>query len=242
MIEPAIASIGRRRLLAAGAAMMAAGCAGPRSLGTYEVAEVPAPSWRVGDRWTYRRTDFYTRLDAGTVTREVVSVAPNGIRIVTRTVDGRLLDDATYSPPGVELSGNLSEDSASVAGTLRPPFERYAFPLVSGKQWQQSITRTDAGGFRSPLWARTRVEGWESIKAGNRDVRAIVIRRDFNLGPKDSFRGDLLRNELEWYAPDLRGPARMQIEEWYYEQRNTIFAELMPGARYLYELVSFNPG
>ena len=232
----------RRKFLAASGALALAGCATER-LGSYELMQVPAPSWRVGDRWTYRRTDFYTKLDAGSVTREVVAVGPAGVRLVTRTVDGRTLDDATYAAPGVEVSGNLSEDSPDVAGTLRPPFERYAFPLASGKRWRQRMTRTDAGGFRDSLSASTRVEGWETVAAGGREVRAILIRREFNLGPKDSFTGSLYRYETEWYAPELGGPARLEIEEWFREKSHDFFFHsLTPGARYLYELVSFAAG
>lgn len=220
---------------------MLAGCATPR-LGTYEATAVPAPSWRVGDGWTYGRTDFYTRLDAGAVMREVVAVGPSGLRVLTRTLQGQLLDDATYSSSGIEISGNLSEDSPSVAGMLDPPFQRYAFPLASGKQWRQSMTRTDANGSRYPLSASTRVEGWETVSAGGRDVGAILIRRSFNLGPKDPFHGTLYRDELEWYAPELRGSARLQIEEWYRERYTGGLAPMLPGARYLYELVSFIAG
>jgi hypothetical protein len=235
-----IAIFGRRRFIVASGALLLSACA-TRQGGTYEVAEVPAPSWRVGDRWTYRRTDYYTKLDAGTVTREVTALSPDGIRIATRTLDGRLLDDATYSSPGIETVGNLSEDSP-IAGRLNPPFERYVFPLTSGKQWRQSMTRTDRNGFNNPLWANTRVEGWETVKVAGRDVRAIRVRREFNLGPKDPFTGNLHRTEIEWYAPDLRGPARIQVEEWFFENRNKVLQSMRPGARYLYELESFTAG
>ena len=231
-------SVGRRKFLTASGALAIAGCA-TRPLGTYETAEVPAPTWRVGDRWTYQLTDFYTRLDVGTVTREVISVGPNGYRITTLTAEGRLLDDAVYTAAGIQAAGNLSEDSQTVAGTLAPPFERYAFPLTSGKEWRQYITRTDAGGFRNPVWTNTRVEGWETIQAGGRTVRAILIRRDLNLGPKDPFHGDLYRWEVEWYAPELRGTARLQMDEWYFERRTDYTRGTLPGARYSYELVSF---
>lgn len=232
----AVDSTGRRKFLAASGALVLAGCA-TKPVGTYETAEVPAPSWRVGDRWTYARTDFYTKLDAGTVTREVVAAGPKGARVVTLSTNGRLLDDSTYSSAGIQTAGNLSEDTIEVAGALSPPFERYASPLASGKQWRQGMTRTDAGGIRHPLWASTHVEGWETVKAGGRDVRALLIRRSLNLGPKDPFHSTLYHYELEWYAPDLRGSARLHIEEWL-----RVGWGDNPGTRYLYELVSFASG
>ncbi len=227
---------GRRKFLAASGALALAGCA-TKPLGTYETAEAPAPSWRVGDRWTYARTDYYTRLDAGTVTREVVAAGPSGARVVTLSRNGRLLDDSTYSSDGIQTTGNLSEDTLDIAGTLSPPFERYASPLASGREWRQSMTRTGAEGFHYPVWASTRVEGWETVRAGGRDVRAILIRRSLNLGPKDPFHSILYHYELEWYAPELRGTARLHVQEWLREGWGA-----NPGSRYVYELVSFAVG
>ncbi len=234
--QVAVDPAARRRFLAASGALIVAGCA-TRPIGTYDTAEVPAPSWRVGDRWTYARTDFYTKLDAGNVTREVVAAGPSGTRLVTVSWNGRLLDDSTYSSPGVQTAGNLSEDSIYIAGTLSPPFERYASPLASGREWRQSMTRTAADGYHNALWASTRVEGWETVKVGGRDVRTILIRRTLNLGPKDPFHSNLYHYELEWYSPELRGAAQLDVQEWLREGWG-----VNPWTRYIYQLVSFASG
>ncbi len=227
----------RRAFLLAGGAALLGACA-PRPVGVHQATEVPAPTWRVHDRWTYRRTDLYRGLDAGTLTREVVARGADGVlQVVTRDQAGRVLDDARFTAPGLLVSGTLSEDGP-VAGSFAPPIELYAFPLASGKAWRQSFTRTDSGGLRRPGSVAASAEGWETVRAAGREHRALAIRRRWNLGPKDSFHGELFRSELEWYAPEVGGAVRLSVSESFFERPNQVLGEMMPGARYLYELVS----
>lgn len=83
--------------------MLLAGCAAPR--GAYDAIEVPAPRWRVGDGWVYQRTDLYTKLPAGIMTRNVASVDANGVRLVTHDAAGRILQEVEYESPGIMVSG-----------------------------------------------------------------------------------------------------------------------------------------
>lgn len=227
----------RRTFLAAGSALLLSACATPPR-GGFDATEVPAPQWRVGDSWTFRRTDGYNGLPRGVLTRTVESVDRNGIRFVTRNETGSVLDDALFESPGVELSGTLSEDGP-VKGRFTPPLRMADYPLVSGKQWRQSLVRTDANGFRTPMSASVRIEGWEQAHAGDRSYRALVIRRNLMLGPKDSFSGILHREEVEWYVPELRGAARMRVAE-VINARRTVYA-WKPGDRFLYALETFRP-
>jgi hypothetical protein len=112
---------------------------------------------------------------------------------------------------------------------------------VSGKAWRQTFNRTDSGGLRHYSTVASSAEGWESVRAADREYRALAIRRSWNLGPKDSFHGDTLRSELEWYAPEVRGPVRLSVSEVYFERPSRVLREMLPGLRYLYELVSFRP-
>jgi hypothetical protein len=57
------------------------------------------------------------------------------------------------------------------------------------------------------------------------------------LGPKDSFSGILYREEVEWYVPELRGAARMQVAEVISARRNVLAR--IPGDRFLYALEVF---
>lgn len=203
----------RRNFLAAGGALALSACATPR-LGNYEATEVPTPQWRAGDSWTFRRTDGFNGLPRGVVTRTLEAAGDQGMRMVTKDENGRLLDNALFESPGVEISGVLSE-SGPFSGTFTPRLRKYDFPLASGKEWQQRMTRTDSNGTRYYLAARSRVEGWEDVRSGERSFRSIVVRRTLQLGPHyPPYYGVLYREETEWYAPELRGPARLRVFEW----------------------------
>jgi len=225
----------RRTFLTASSALLLSACATPPR-GGFDATEVPAPQWRVGDSWTFRRSDGYNSLPRGVLTRTVESVDRNGIRFVTTNEAGGVLDDALFESPGIEKSGTLSEDGP-VKGVFTPPLRIYDFPLVSGKRWRQSLVRTDANGFRTGTSVSVRIEGWEEARAGDKGYRALVIRRNFMLGPKDSFSGILYREEVEWYVPELRGAARMQVAEVISARRN-VHARI-PGDRFLYALEVF---
>lgn len=230
----------RRTFLTAGSALLLSACATPPR-GGFDATEVPAPQWRVGDSWTFRRADGYNSVPRGVLTRSVESVDQNGIRFVTRNEAGGVLDEALFESPGVELSGTLSEDGP-VKGVFTPPLRIYDYPLASGKQWRQSLVRTDANGYRIPMSASVRVEGWEEAHAGDKSYRALVIRRNLILGPKDPFSGGmyhgiLYREEVEWYVPELRGAARMQVTEFINTQRTR--HTWAPGDRFLYVLETF---
>lgn len=224
----------RRTFLTAGGALALAACATPPR-GAFESTEVPAPQWRAGDSWTFRRSDGYNGLPRGVLTRAVEAVDGRSMRFVTRDEHGRLLDDALFESPGVEVSGTLSENGP-VVGTFTPRLIQYGFPLASGKQWRQEFIRTDANGFRTHASASTRIEGWEEVGTKDKIYRTLLIRRTFKLGPKDAFTRPLNREELEWYAPELRGPARLNVYEWYTSPPGH-FTER--GDYFLYALESF---
>ena len=226
----------RRYFLTAGGALTLFACATPPR-GSFDAAQAPAPDWRVGDSWTFRRTDGFNNVPRGMITRSVDSIDQDGIRIVTRNDAGIALDYAMFPSPGVELSGTLSEDGP-VRGVFMPHLLMYDFPLYSGKTWQQSLLRTDANGLRTFMTVSVRVDGWEAIRAGGATHRALVIRRTFMLGPRDPFSGPLHREELEWYAPELRGAAHMRTKEYLvsWHRRFT----WIPGDRFIYQLEAFH--
>ena len=222
----------RRTFLSASGALALSACA-TAPLGTTQASQVLAPRWSIGDSWTNRRIDAYNGLDRGVVTRAVESVSEKGIRVVTRQANGAVSEDALYESPGIQISGTLSEDGY-VAGTFDPRLRRYDFPLVSGKRWEQQLTRTDSNQSRYYLAASTRVEGWEEVLIGGRAHRAIIVRRTLRLGPTPPYDADLHREELEWYVPELRTGARLRIFEW-----EVFLYHVEPGYRLNVQLESF---
>jgi hypothetical protein len=202
-------------------------------------AQVAAPALKPGDTWTYRGIDNYNRQVTGTWTRAVTAAAPGGIRVETR--DGGAAVESVYRAPGELATGVLGERAR---GTMEPAFQVTPFPLAEGKTWSQKVIRTDpATGERREMLVTGRVRGWETIKVPAGEFKALKVERTMYLGDYDSFRGITQRTETEWYAPDVRGAAKLVVFEEYCERRfGCPMGSLMPGARATYELTSFKGG
>ena len=202
-------------------------------------AQVAAPTLKAGDTWTYRGIDNYNRLPTGTWTREVTSIAPGAIRIAVRSADGSF--DDLFRTPGELASGVLSDRAR---GTMDPAFQLLPFPLAEGSSWSQKVIRTDPFSHeKREMLVRGKVHGWETIKVPAGEFRAMKIERTMYLGDYESFRGITQRTETEWYAPDIRGAAKVVVFEEFCERRyGCPMGSFMPGVRATYELTSYRGG
>jgi len=202
-------------------------------------AQVAAPTLKAGDTWTYRGIDNYNRQPTGTWTREVTGTAASGIRVAVRSADGSV--DDLFRAPG-ELTSGVLNDRAR--GTMDPAFQLMPFPLGEGKSWSQKVIRTDpVTNEKREMLVRGKVLGWETIKVPAGEFRAMKVERTMYLGDYDSFRGITQRTETEWYAPDIRGAAKVVVFEEFCERRyGCAMGSFMPGARATYELTSYRGG
>lgn len=202
-------------------------------------AQIAAPTLKAGDTWTYRGIDNYNKQPTGTWTREVTSIASGGIRVAVRSADGSV-DDLLRAPG--ELSSGVLSDRAR--GTMDPAFQLMPFPLVEGSSWSQKVIRTDPfSNEKREMLVRGKVHGWETIKVPAGEFRAMKVERTMYLGDYDSFRGITQRTETEWYAPDIRGAARVVVFEEFCERRyGCAMGSFMPGVRATYELTSYRGG
>ena len=202
-------------------------------------AQVAAPTLKSGDTWTYRGIDNYNRLPTGTWTREVTGTEANGIRVAVRSADGSI--DDLFRTPG-ELASGVLNDRAR--GTMDPALQLMPFPLAEGKSWSQKVIRTDpVTNEKREMLVRGRVLGWETIRVPAGEFKAIKVERTMYLGDYDSFRGITQRTETEWYAPDIRGAAKVVVFEEFCERRyGCSMGSFMPGVRATYELTSYRGG
>lgn len=201
-------------------------------------AQVAAPALAPGDTWTYRGIDNYSKRVTGTWTREVTAATPGGIRVVTR--DGGESTESLFRAPGELVSGVLGDRAR---GTMTPALQVTPFPLVEGKSWTQKVVRSDPfTGERREMLVTGRVHGWETVKVPAGEFKALRVERTLYLGDYDSFRGITQRSETEWYAPEVRGAAKLVVFEEFCERRfGCPMGSLMPGARATYELTSYGP-
>ena len=202
-------------------------------------AQVAAPTLKAGDTWTYRGIDNYNRLPTGTWTREVTGTEASGIRVAVRSADGSI--DDLFRTPG-ELASGVLNDRAR--GTMDPALQLMPFPLAEGKSWSQKVIRTDpVTNEKREMLVRGRVLGWETIKVPAGEFKAMKVERTMYLGDYDSFRGITQRTETEWYAPDIRGAAKVVVFEEFCERRyGCSMGSFMPGVRATYELTSYRGG
>ncbi len=167
----------------------------------------------------------------GSIVREVTQVSPD-IRIATRDEAGKTLDDAQFRSAGLQTRGSLGPG----AGAFEPPLELRPFPLRPGHQWTQKTRMSDAYWRETRLMRVTgRVEAWEAVRIGGRDMRALRIIRSMSLGDADGFRGDTQRTEWEWWVPEVRAPARLIVWEEHREPDGR-FGELIIDRHVRYEL------
>jgi hypothetical protein len=202
-------------------------------------AQVPAPALKAGESWTYRMVNDYNRQVTGTWTREVTGVAGGGIGIATRA--GTVSSEAVYRAPGTLASGELGDRAR---GSMEPPVQLLPFPLAEGQTWSQKVVRTDpASSERREMLVRGRVRGWETVKVPAGEFKALKVERTLYLGDYDTFRGPTQRTETEWYAPEVRGPVKVQVFEEYCERRYSCgMGSFMPGERSTSELTSYRGG
>jgi len=199
-------------------------------------AQVVAPTLKVGDTWTYRGIDNYNKQVTGTLTREVTSTDPSGIHVAVRSPDGSF--DDLFRTPGELASGVLSDRAR---GTMDPAFQLMPFPLVEGTSWSQKVIRDDPfSREKREMLVRGKVHGWETVKVPAGEFRAMKVERTMYLGDYETFRGITQRTETEWYAPDIRGAAKVVVFEEFCQTRfGCPMGSFMPGLRATYELVSY---
>jgi hypothetical protein len=200
-------------------------------------AQVAAPALKTGDTWIYRGIDHYNRQATGTWTREVTGTAP--VRVAVRAPEGSF--DDVFRAPGELASGVLGDRAR---GAIEPAFQLMPFPLAEGKTWSQKVIRTDpVTNEKREMLVRGRVHGWETVKVPAGEFKALKVERTMYLGDYDSFRGITQRTETEWYAPDVRGAAKLVVFEEFCERRyGCPMGTHMPGVRATYELTSHKGG
>ena len=201
-------------------------------------AQVAAPTLTPGQSWTYREINGYNGLQRGIVVREVTTAANGDIRVVSRSGEGKQLDEARFEQAGLLREGVLNDRAR---GVLTPALALYPFPLTEGRRWSQTVSRDD------PEWREKRavrvdgrVLGWETVRVPAGEFKALKIERRMWLGDRDPFRNETWRTETEWYVPELKAPAKLTVREQYREYQ-LVIGSFLPGEWYTLELTTHKP-
>ena len=240
-----------QRLVATSSAIAAlaafAGCAGGpgvfESAGSGPAAE--APNYRVGDRWVYRGSDGFRVKTEWDETHEVSAIGPEGIT-VRITQKGPAPFNATrtelWSAPGQVKVGAAYENETR---TFKVPFQRYNFPLASGKVWNQwDVTFNDATKESGQINRYVRLSGWDKVSTPAGTFDAISMQVVMRLDDETFWRWPTTCNYAVWYAPAAGAVVREERNAQYVEKS----ADSAGGGgtiRTQYgvlELISFTPG
>jgi hypothetical protein len=158
-----------------------------------ETEALPRPEWRVGDRWSFKRTNLGGA--SGVVTHQVIAATMDSYTVKVLGLGGEVTRQWT-------TEFHLVQETFSDGSTARyePPASFFTWPLKLGMTWSQDFQYTDGrnDGRYSNTWKVA--EGIEAIDtvAG----RFYVVRIERWSGTR--------RLVSYWYSPRIRYFVRLE--------------------------------
>ncbi len=219
-----------------------AGCAGgPGSAGSGPSAE--APDYRVGDRWVYHGDDGFRVKTEWDETHEVIAIGPDGItvRITQKGPTTNVTRTEIWAAPGQVKVGAVYDNETR---RFAVPLERYDFPLVAGKVWNQRVDNyneaTQASG-NINRWVR--VGGWEKVATPAGTFDAVSMQVVMRLDDETFWRWPTTCNYAVWYAPAAHGVVREELDAQYAERDGGLDGGAVVRTQHgVLQLISFTPG
>ena len=229
----------RRSFLLATSATAVAGCV---SVGGTSGEPVPAPVYRVGDRWVYSGKDGYRLPLLWDETHEVVGIGAEGI-VFRITQQGPQVDTVRTErlvAPGIVAAGAVFDAETRV---FRTALRRYEFPLTPGASWRQTVDNYHESLRQDdPLLRYVKVGGRETIATPAGSFDAIVMRVFMQLNLDDPFKYPTQCNYEIWWAPAAGATVRETKYATYRERGDMGSAVEFRSQNTVLELVSYTRG
>ena len=222
-------------------ALLAGACASV-DVGGAPGPSVPAPQYRVGDKWVYHIVDGYRAKIVWDETHEVTAIGADGVtvKVIAKgpTIDVERVEK--WPSPGVVLQGSAYEDETN---RFDPPLVRYKFPLSTGETWNQRVIDLEKppapyGG----ISRSTTVGGYEKITTPAGTFDAIRMRLFMQMDDETFWRYPTQCNYLIWYAPAIGALVREQKESQWRDKGGQDASGYHPGQNATIELVSYTRG
>ena len=218
------------------------GACGAAGVGGNPGPPVPAPSYRVGDRWTYHGEQGYRQKIVWDETHEIAAIGPDGITVKITAI-GPGVDIARtekWTAPGIVAIGTAFEDETD---HFDPALIRYKFPLESGERWQQRVRDLDKppnpyGG----IVRQVSVGGYESVVTPAGTFDAIKLGVVMTLDDETFYRYASDCTSTIWYSAAARAPVQVQNRSQYREKGEQNGGVYHPGVLSELKLTSFTPG
>ena len=213
-------TLNRRSALLAALALPA-GCA-IQPLAPLLSTAIPAPgepgSLRaplVGQRWTYRKLNFFNSSVLDVVQETVASVAPT-IDVDRQADDGAALADEKHA-----AWGQLLRDPAwDYPMTFETPVPLWPASLVEGaKTSVNTHYRMDGGSIRYWIQVYCVAHGWERVTVSAGTFDTLRIERLIRLDHQDHTRAETVRRDTMWLS--------LEVGRWV--ARETSGRYLLPG-------------
>jgi len=221
--------------LAACGNMQTAGDGGPAA---------EAPQYRVGDRWVYTAQDgFFRTVVHWTETREVIAVRPDGIT-VRITQKGPSVDAVTteqWVAPGLVAVGSVFDNETRRFAT---PLQRYAYPLIPGKIWNQRVNQVDESdpAQNGEINRYVRVGGWNKVTTAAGTFDALPLHISMWLADETFWRFATNCTYVQQYSPAVRGMVHEEKEAEYKEKGLANAGVAIRSQHAVLDLTSFTPG
>jgi hypothetical protein len=223
--------------------VLVGGCAGLDQRGDLSGPVAKAPTFTVGQRWTYRGREGFRSPLVWEETHEVTGIGPDGIAIRV-TLKGPGLDVERHellAAPGVVRTGAVMDIETR---RFAMPLDRFRFPLASGETWNQWVGNfNEATNKEGQINRFVRVGGWEKVSTPAGVFDAIRMRVMMRLDDEEFWRYPTTCNYLIWYAPAVGASVREEKEAEYREKGEEMDGTGAIRAQHtLLELTSFTPG
>jgi hypothetical protein len=181
------------RPLATAAALFFAFCAS----GADETAPVAKPQVKVGDRWTYRLTNYMTpNPTVVTGDTRVASTGTDEILMVSKRRDRAEETDNFYTSEWNSVSVGV--------WTTTPHNGLFKFPLKVGDSYKAEYEATQKGtGVRGKVEVVMKVVGWEDVTVPAGKFRALKIEGTGSYIRRDQ-RGFGWNRYDYWYVPEIK--------------------------------------
>lgn len=226
----------RRHFLLTIPALAVSGCV---SVGGAAGPPLPAPSWRVGDRWAYRCSDGFRVPVVWEETHEVTAADAAGITVrIVAQGDVNFTRTEMLASPGVVRVG-AAYDPAETRN-FEAPMVRFQFPLTPNTDWRQNLRNLDpANGLVSTIGRFVQVGGYEQVTVAAGSFNAITMRTLMSVDDNNPFRWPVQANYMTWWAEEAGNVVRMTKTATYRERGDGRDAMEIRAQNTTIELVSF---
>lgn len=195
----------RRQLLLASLALPMAGCA-IRPLSPVAARSLPVPASMpairppaLGQKWTYRKSNFFNSQLLATETEEVTSVG-NPVVVSRRNDAGQVLPEERDV-----LWGQVQQDPVwDFVHSYERPVAHWPASLATGAVVRDRL-RYQVSQFSYPFWMdyETRVKGWEQVQVAAGTFDAVKIEKYIRLEHYHDLRVENVRHDTIWLAPSI---------------------------------------